>query len=205
MIEAIQVKLWDKVVGYLSWDESKGKAVFKYEDSFLQSGLNPSPLDVFSTTIPANLLPHYGNQDPLYQGLPPFIADSLPDKWGNRVFAQWAEQHHLSRRKLTPLDRLAFMGNRGMGALEFVPSQMPADENLVVNASALYQTAQQIADERQEIRILNDENILLDDLYRVGSSAGGRRPKAIIAINQSGTEITTWRIVMTICLPLADS
>lgn len=196
MTDALQIRLWGHTVGYLSWDNLQHRAVFKYDDSFLELGWNISPLDVYSATNPACHLPQYGHTDALYQGLPPFIADSLPDKWGNQVFAHWAELHHVTKHQLSPLDRLAFIGSRGMGALEFVPASMPSDETMQVNAEELYHIAQLIADERQQMSILNHEHLLVDDLYRVGTSAGGRRPKAIIAIHQDGTQIRSGQVML---------
>lgn len=83
----VKVKLWGMNVGYLSWDKKAAAAVFEYEPSFLEEGLNIAPFTM-SIDSPRSQkgIPWMGDKDKLYQGLPPMIADSLPDKWGNSLF-----------------------------------------------------------------------------------------------------------------------
>jgi len=63
-----------------------------------------------------------GDKNKLYQGLPPAIADSLPDKWGNSLFKAWLRDNHISIKEITPIDHLSFIGSRAMGALEYEPA-----------------------------------------------------------------------------------
>ena len=131
-------------------------------------------------------MPRKGNTDKLYAGLPPFVADSLPDRWGNRVFDAWAKRNGIASRNLTSLDRLSFIGKRGMGALEFEPAQLVTGDEMPIPVAELYHLALAIQEERQEVWLRGDGDIYLEDLYRVGTSAGGKRAKAIIAINNEG-------------------
>jgi serine/threonine-protein kinase HipA len=187
----VKVKLWGLDVGYLNWDKKAKVAVFEYEKFFLSKGLDISPI-VMSTDSPRSkkLLPWLGNKDKLYQGLPPMIADSLPDKWGNSLFNAWLRDNNISTKKISPIDHLSFIGNRALGALEYEPATAIDDNNtFTVDVKRLYEFAKQILD-RNEATILNKENsILWQDLIKVSSSPGGKRPKAIVAINNATGEV----------------
>ena len=69
----------------------------------------------------APIAPVWGEDAKIYQKLPAFVADSLTDAWGNQLFDLWRQQNHLANADITPLDKLSFIGKRGMGALEFEP------------------------------------------------------------------------------------
>ena len=131
-----------------------------------------------------------GDKDKLYQGLPPMIADSLPDKWGNSLFKAWLRDNHISTRKANPVDHLSFIGSRAMGALEYEPAQELGDSlAFSVDVQRLYEFAKQVLNER-ETTILNQENsILWQDLVKISSSPGGKRPKAIVALNKDTGEV----------------
>lgn len=183
--KAVAIWLWGQVVGYLSWDGHKRCSTFIFEEQFLENEWDVAPLwcPIHS---PSALVPRRGNKDKLYAGLPPFVADSLPDRWGNRVFEAWAKRNGINSHKISPLDRLSFIGKRGMGALEFQPAQLLTGEDMPIPVAELYMLALAIQEERQEAWLKGEDNLLLEDLYRVGSSAGGKRAKAIVAINKDG-------------------
>lgn len=183
--KAIAIRLWGEVLGYLSWDGHRRCSTFAFEEEFLKTGWDVAPL-YCSIHSPSALSPRRGNADKLYAGLPPFVADSLPDRWGNRVFDAWAKRNGIPSRSLTALDRLSFVGKRGMGALEFEPAQLLTGEELPMPLAELYHLAIAIQEERQEVWMDSHGNVILEDLYRVGTSAGGKRAKAVIAINKEG-------------------
>lgn len=119
-----------------------------------------------------------------FGGLPSFIADSLPDYWGNRVFNEWAKSRHVSVRKLSALDRLAYIGRRGMGALEFLPSAAKNMERpFKVEIADLYELARSALEQARNFKTEMRPDLLIESLFKVGTSAGGRRPKAIINLN----------------------
>ena len=182
---AVAIWLWGKVLGYLSWDFQHHRSSFVFDEGFLATSWDVAPLG-WSIHSPSALVPRHGNKDKLYLGLPPFVADSLPDRWGNRVFEAWAKRNDIAQRDLTPLDRLSFIGKRGMGALEFEPAQLQASEAMPLPLAELYSLALAIQEERQEVWMKEGADILLEDIYRVGTSAGGKRAKAIVAINKEG-------------------
>lgn len=118
-------------------------------------------------------LPWIGNKEKLYQGLPPMIADSLPDKWGNSLFKAWLRDNNIQAKKTSPVDHLSFIGRRAMGALEYEPAQKLGDDSAFsVDVQRLYEFAKQVLNE-QETTILNQENsILWQDLVKISSSPG---------------------------------
>ena len=187
----LKVKLWHHTVGYLLWDKLKGCSFFEYEPAFLGAGLDIAPL-----TMPLNAernlkqLPWAGNKDKLYQGLPPLIADSLPDKWGNSLFISWLRSAGIPLRNVTPVDHLSFIGSRAMGALAYEPAQELGDNSAFsVDVQQLYEFSRKVLEER-ETTILNAENsILWQDLIKISSSPGGKRPKAIVAIHPESGDI----------------
>ncbi len=105
----ITVRFWGEEVGRLMWDERKGNSVFAYSPDFVKRNLNIAPL-IHPVGDPSALLPVWGSKERMYQALPPFIADSLPDNWGNKVFEQWASENRIKRHNLTPLEKLAYIG-----------------------------------------------------------------------------------------------
>ena len=187
----VKVKLWGMTVGYLSWDKKAGATVFEYEPSFLEQGLDIAPLTMpIDSPRSQKQLPWTGDKDKLYQGLPPMIADSLPDKWGNSLFKAWLRDNNIPTKKTTPVDHLSFIGSRAMGAFEYEPAQKLGDNSAFsVDVQKLYEFAKRVLNER-ETTVLNQENsILWQDLITISSSPGGKRPKAIVALNKSTGKI----------------
>ena len=193
MREVLKVFLWGQEIGRLTWHESRKLSFFIYNPDFLKGTLDVAPL-VASIHHPLSSRAIFGETERIYQKLPSFIADSLPDAWGNQLFEQWRKENHLSARSVTSLEKLAFIGRRGMGALEYVPEidrGMMADK---IDIKALADLANKIALERENVRILPGELLTLQSLIAVGTSAGGRQPKGIIAINRKTGEIRSGQI-----------
>ena len=192
MIQNLDVYLWNQKVGSLVTYKERysEKICFYFDRSFLASGYDIAPLraSVNSVSVKSGL-PVYAEAEKLFGGLPSFIADSLPDHWGNRVFNEWAKAHNISTRNLSALDRLAYIGRRGMGALEFLP---PAAEEMEqpfkVEIAELYTFAQSALNEAKNFKAEAHPDLLIESLFKVGTSAGGRRPKAIINLNKETNE-----------------
>lgn len=181
----IQVQLWNKDVGLLSWDDNKGCSVFQFDKDFIQYGWNIAPLIApLDSAYVQKSFPMSGNKEKLYGGLPEFIADSLPDYWGNIVFQKWMEANHLQPKSVNAVDRLSFIGKRAMGALEFQPAHIQEDASINIELSSLYELANRLFLDRQDINIDMSNNLIMEDLYKVGTSAGGQRPKAIIGMDE---------------------
>ena len=140
------------------------------------------------------MVPVWGEDAKIYQRLPAFVADSLPDAWGNQLFDLWRQQNRLANADITPLDKLSFIGRRGMGALEFLPEMTRERRAGKVDVKSLADLAERIFAERENARILPEESITMQSLLTVGTSAGGRQPKAIIAINKETGAIRSGQI-----------
>lgn len=193
MIKILRVILWNTEIGRLAWDPRRRLSYFTYHPDFVKKGLNIAPLDA-PIQGRTTLLPVWGEDDKLYQKLPAFVADSLPDAWGNQLFDVWRQQNHLSGTDVTPLDKLSFIGKRGMGALEFLPEVSDECKVDKISIQSLATLAERIFVEKEKVQILPDESITLQSLLAVGTSAGGRQPKAIIAINRNTGEIRSGQI-----------
>lgn len=182
----VQVSIWGKNVGLLSWDDKRGCSSFQFDRDFINNGLDIAPLVApLSSAIVQRGFPISGNKEKPYYGLPEFIADSLPDHWGNVVFQKWLEANNLHTRQINAVDRLSFIGKRAMGAFEFQPAHIKEDASIDIKLSSLYELANRIFNDRQNVSIDINNGLIIEDLYKVGTSAGGQRPKAIIAIDET--------------------
>ena len=193
-VSALKVFLWDKEVGRLSWDSRRGCSYFEFSREFLAGTLDAFPL-IASIKNPTSARPIVCDKEAkLFKKLPPFIADSLPDAWGDQVFECWRVENGLRNQDITPLDILSFIGKRGMGALEFIPETSGIGRNEQINLKTLTGLAQRIFSERENVSIHPDETITMRALVAVGTSAGGRQPKAILAVNPTTGEIRSGQI-----------
>ena len=182
----VQVSIWGKNVGLLSWDDKRGCSSFQFDRDFINNGLDIAPLVApLSSAIVQRGFPFSGNKEKPYYGLPEFIADSLPDHCRNVVFQKWLEANNLHTRQINIVDRLSFIGKRAMGAFEFQPAHIKEDASIDIELSSLYELANRIFNDRQNVSIDINNGLIIEDLYKVGTSAGGQRPKAIIAIDET--------------------
>ena len=193
MVQSLKVILWGEEIGRLAWDAGRRLSYFMYNPAFLKKGLNISPLAAPVDGV-RGLMPVWGEDAKIYQKLPAFVADSLPDAWGNQLFDLWRQQNHLSNADITPLDKLSFIGKRGMGALEFLPEVARGRKAEKIDIKSLANLAERIFTERENARILPDESITMRSLLTVGTSAGGRQPKAIVAMNRKTGEVRSGQI-----------
>lgn len=187
--------LWGQEVGSIFWDERRKRSVFSYHPDFVMGGLDIAPLSA-SIKNPRNRLPIYGMpNDDIFAGLPAFIADSLPGRWGNAVFNAWAAENHIRPSQITSVDKLSFIGKRGMGALEFEPAQEFSGQERNFLLSELYRKAMEILQGREHAAIAGEE-LTLNALYEVGTSAGGNHSKAVIAINEHTGDIRSGQVLL---------
>lgn len=193
MIKTLRVMLWESEVGRLVWDERRNLSYFTYNPEFLKKGIDVSPIAAPIKSASA-MFPLWGEESRIYQKLPAFLADSLPDAWGNQLFELWRSQNHISNAEITPLDKLSFIGKRGMGALEFLPEEKNIGRTDKIDIKSLCDVAERIFTEREKACILPEEAITMHSLLTVGTSAGGRQPKAILAINKKTGEIRSGQV-----------
>ena len=191
----VKIMLWGQEVGSIFWDERRKRSVFSYHPDFVKGNLDIAPLSA-SIRNPRNRLPIYGMaNDEIYAGLPAFIADSLPGRWGNAVFDAWAAENHIRPSQITSVDKLSFIGKRGMGALEFEPAQEFSGQERNFMLSELYQKAMEILQGREKAAIAG-KDLTLNALYEVGTSAGGNHSKAVIAINEQTGDVRSGQIML---------
>lgn len=187
MIQTLDVILWNQKVGTLVTYKEKysEKICFYFDHDFIKNGYEIAPLRASVNSVAVqNGLPIYADDDKIYQGLPSFIADSLPDYWGNKIFNEWAKSYKINTRNLSALDRLAYVGRRGMGALEFLPPVAEEMEHpFKVEIANLYKLAQFAINEAENFKSEISSDLMIESLFKVGTSAGGRKPKAIINMN----------------------
>jgi serine/threonine-protein kinase HipA len=179
--------MWGKRVGALARDERLGFYAFAYEPSWKRLATELAPLtmpldDRRETFIFPNL------PEATYQRLPGMIADALPDDFGNALINAWMAERGISRKDVTTLHRLAYMGKRGMGALEFRPTLGSRRES-----KAPLQMKSLVEDARKLVEgdLLEDAHAgaALANIIRVGTSAGGARAKAVVAWNPATQQI----------------
>lgn len=192
MIPSINVTIWGKPVGSLveTGSARNRQICFYFDPIFVRSGLDIAPLRASINGIVAQKgMPIYPEKDRLYGGLPSFIADSMPDHWGHLVFSQWAKAHNINMKNITALDRLAYIGRRGMGALEFIPpTSAEMETSFKVEIDQLSNLAQTMLTQAKDFKAQLSPDLIVESLFRVGTSAGGRRPKALINVNPESGE-----------------
>lgn len=184
----VKVVLWGRTVGYLSWDDSNWRtetSVFQFDNGFLLSGYDIAPLSGMQHRV--GHLIRGGDPKDIFKGLPPVFADSLPDHWGNSLFRAWAKDKGISMKTITPVDLLSYIGTRGMGALEYLPAAIEGEDiPFDINVEDLYAFAKAVLAERQDIEFPTGRELLWQDLIKLGTSPGGKRPKALIAMDDKG-------------------
>lgn len=198
-VDTAFVTLWDIPVGAVSWAPEGGFATFEFEPSFIRHELDIAPL-VMPLEDALNGITQYDFRTlprRTYMGLPGMLADALPDRFGNEVINAWLARQGRTPESFNPVERLCYTGKRAMGALEFTPILNPSlEESVPVEISELVQLAQSVVSARANLRgeLDNGTSDALLDILRVGTSAGGNRPKAIIALNDETSEIRSGQV-----------
>ena len=121
-VEVIEVKAWGMLVGVVVRDPGSGYYVFEFTQKWRQNGVELAPLQM-PLAYTLYVFPILNEQT--FQRLPAMLADSLPDRFGNALITAYLAQKGVAPASITPLDRLAYMASRGMGALEFKPAKGP--------------------------------------------------------------------------------
>lgn len=193
-IDAIKIVYKDQDVGALSFDINNGVGTFMYASDFVDTGIELAPLMMPLRKDYAYTF--YGLNPDTFKGLPGMLADSLPDDFGNRILNAWLARKGRSHDSITPLERLRYTGKRGMGALEFIPAEARGELNAneSVQIDELVSIAQEVLASRDDFGAelkgngLDDRDAMLS-LLSVGTSAGGARPKAVLAFNSDFTKV----------------
>jgi serine/threonine-protein kinase HipA len=188
-VTVASVSLWDQQVGAVAWDEPRGVGRFEYDPAFVRRSLPVAPLTM---PLGPGIFDFPTLNRETFHGLPGLLADSLPDRYGNRLIDVWLVRQGRAPGDFTPVERLCYMSTRGMGALEFKPALGPAPgKSVPIEVAELTQLAADILHHRTEwaVHLKGTKAEALNAIIRVGTSAGGNRAKAVIAWNPQTQEV----------------
>jgi serine/threonine-protein kinase HipA len=189
------VRLWGRTIGAVALDERRDGAEFQYDRDFVRSGIEISPLMMplgkkvysFPELAPGT-----------FHGLPGLLSDSLPDKFGNALINAWLATQGRTPDSFNAVERLCYTGTRGMGALEFAPVIGPKPRTAKkIEIDSLVHLATEVLQNRIELKgnfADSKREQALNDILRVGTSAGGARAKAVIAWNRDTNEVRSGQI-----------
>ncbi|MBU2929102.1 type II toxin-antitoxin system HipA family toxin [Winogradskyella psychrotolerans] len=181
----IDIIAFGQEIGKLGYDLDQGKSFFQYNPEFLDLGKYSKLFPfIFKRRKPAQIFTEY--QQDTFQGLPPMIADSLPDTFGNIIFQEWLTAKGV--KKITPLEQLTYVSNRGMGALEYKPiKELPQSSE--INIDNIISILEKVLKLKENTTGENLSELSLLNVFKIGTSAGGARPKILISEHKKTGEI----------------
>ena len=194
-----KVLLWGREIGAVTWVDEREVGVFQYFPDFVKSGIQLAPL-----MMPLNTFPY---EFPAlaritFRGLPGLLADSLPDKFGNAIIDAWLAAQGRSVASFSPVERLCYIGSRGMGGLEYKPALLQAAPGKAkeIEVAKLVELSNMVLAQRDGLEGVltgNDDREALEDILRVGTSAGGARAKAILAWNPKTNKFRSGQVSLS--------
>jgi serine/threonine-protein kinase HipA len=172
--------------GVAYWDAGRRLGVFEYTPKFVRRRVELAPL-----MMPLRAGPYqFANLHESFGGLPGLLADTLPDTYGNALINDWLRQQGRAPEDFSPVERLCYIGNRGMGALEFRPALRERNSQPErVEVEKLVELASAALARRAGLSTRLESEEELNEILRVGTSAGGARAKAVIALNPQTGEV----------------
>ena len=177
-----EVRLWGGPVGAVAELEG-GRIVFEYDERFPSRGLEISPVHLPVSRRGPVIFDELRRM-PAFDGLPGVLADALPDAFGNQVIRAWFAARGREAEALSPVQRLLYVGERALGALTFHPASAiplrPAEQESL-DVAALVRDARRI--------LAGEADVAVPEIYRIGSSAGGMRPKAVVLWNPAARTV----------------
>lgn len=196
-MNAAYVKIWGELVGAVAWDAATGFATFEFDTKFKNKGWDLAPLQmsIHNNKSSFNFPAQRKKADPTldtFKGLPGLLADVLPDRYGNELINMWLAQQGRPFDSMNPVETLCFIGTRGMGALEFEPATLKESKRTFsIEIDSLVDIARKMLTKKEAFvsNLQEDEEKAILDIIRIGTSAGGARPKAVIAYNEKTGEV----------------
>lgn len=197
MVDVAEIKLWNQLVGAVIWNDKQQVASFEFATSFISKGIDVAPIKMpIVQGARVYRFPELRQKKEegfdTFKGLPGFLADALPDRYGNTLINLWLAQQKRASNSMNPVEQLCFIGLRGMGALEFEPAQPTSKKPAFdIEIGGLIEAAKQILTNREDFKtnLNQDQQHALIEILKVGTSAGGARPKAVIAYNPKSGEV----------------
>lgn len=198
-VDIAEIYLWSNKVGAVAWDNETNVATFEFEKKFLEKNYDIAPLWMpLEEARRGNAKFSFPAINKLtYKGMPGLLADALPDNYGNNIIDIWLARQGRSPKDFSPVERLCYMGNRAMGALEFKPAvRTNMDKSVSIDIGELVDLAQTIVNNKIKLNtsFKGDKSKAISDIIRIATSAGGNRPKAIIAINKKTNKIRSGQV-----------
>jgi len=196
-MDVAEVKIWGELVGAVAWNAATGVATFEYATSFTKRNWDLAPLKM-SVRAEKKIFefPELRKKadSPLdtFKGLPGLLADVLPDRYGNELINMWLAQQGRPQESMNPVEMLCFIGTRGMGALEFEPATFKENRRTFsIEIQSLVEIAQKMLSQRESFltNLQQDDEKAMMEILKIGTSAGGARPKAVIAYNEKTGEV----------------
>src|ERR1700689_803013 len=195
MATVAEVRLWGRTIGAVSLEEGARVAAFQYDPAFLDSGIELSPLTM---PLSPRVFPFPALPEVSFHGLPGLLAGSLPDKFGNALIDAWLATQGRRPESFNAVERLCYIGVRGMGVLEFSPAKgPPLQRSAKVQLDELVKLASQVLTHRASLQVSfapGRRHEGLQEMLRVGTSAGGARAKAIVAWNRITNEVRSGQV-----------
>jgi serine/threonine-protein kinase HipA len=190
------VRLWGSRIAAIAIQPGERTATFQYDAAFVRSGVRVSPVQ-----MPLRAQPYRFPELPFdaFSGLPGLLADSLPDRWGQALVSAWLAAQGRDESTFDVVERLCYVGSRGVGALEFEPAYHGAGESVTsdLQVGELVRLASDVLSERArfqaELRERPDEQAM-QAILSIGVSAGGARPKAVIAFNEQTGQVRSGQV-----------
>jgi len=199
MVSVAEVKIWGQRVGAVLWNDSAGYATFEYDPKFLDRGLDLSPVTMpLTEALTGKRIYSFPDlRSRTFLGLPGLLADSLPDRFGNALLDRWLAEQGRTVADVNPVERLCYVGTRGMGALEYHPPRKDlGGKSASLEVERLVELASAVLSERADFHadLHHLDRADLREIIRVGTSAGGARAKAIVAYNRRTGELRSGQI-----------
>lgn len=174
--------------GVVAWDADRRSAVFEYEPDFAETGLELAPLQM--PLVRGSRPYRFAHLHQSFKGLPGMLADCLPDTFGNVLIDEWLRRQGRPQGDLNPVERLCYQGTRTIGALTFKPSLRGDPEmSRPVEIERLVELASAALTRKEGLNTDLDDEESLNQILRVGTSAGGARAKAVLAWNPETNEV----------------
>ncbi len=177
--EIMNVNLFGQEIGRIGLDEDQKRSSFQYNPTFLESNTlqNIFPnTGVLKRTEYVQLFSQFDNET--FKGIPPQFADSLPDMFGSIIFKAWLDSK--DQKYISVLEQLAYVGNRGMGAIEYSPS-VKIQENASIDLNEIIDVLKEVLNLKKTTKQKNLDSQALINIFKIGTSAGGARPKILIS------------------------
>lgn len=181
-IDTLNVNIFNENIGKIAFDVERNRSFFQYNKEFLYTNRYKNIFPFLIKRInQVQIFSEYNSKT--FKGLPPMIADSLPDDFGNRIFNEWMKSIGKKIGDMSPVEQLSYLSDRGMGALEYTPAKiLPNTET--VNINDITKILKEILDVKKDMKNLKLNDLGLLNIFKLGTSAGGARAKVIVSENK---------------------